>query len=70
MDALFVGHAYIDITFLADELPTGDEKTIASDYAVAFGDGSLSTNGLARAPPNRARPFIRAGAGRSRGAAR
>lgn len=42
MDALFVGHAYIDITFLADELPTGDEKTIASDYAVAFG-GNATT---------------------------
>lgn len=42
MDALFVGHAYIDITFLADELPTGDEKTIANDYAVAFG-GNATT---------------------------
>lgn len=42
MEALFIGHAYIDITFLADQLPTGDEKTIASDYAVAFG-GNATT---------------------------
>jgi sugar/nucleoside kinase (ribokinase family) len=42
MEALFIGHAYIDITFLADTLPTGDEKTIADDYAVAFG-GNATT---------------------------
>ncbi len=42
MEALFIGHAYIDITFLADSLPTGDDKTIADDYAVAFG-GNATT---------------------------
>jgi len=42
MEALFIGHAYIDITFIADHLPTGDEKTIADDYAVAFG-GNATT---------------------------
>jgi sugar/nucleoside kinase (ribokinase family) len=42
MEALFIGHAYIDITFLADTLPSGDEKTIADDYAVAFG-GNATT---------------------------
>ncbi|MEM8665635.1 MAG: sugar kinase, partial [Pseudomonadota bacterium] len=42
MQALFIGHAYIDIPFLADQLPTGDEKTIANDYAVAFG-GNATT---------------------------
>ncbi|MEM8552298.1 MAG: sugar kinase [Pseudomonadota bacterium] len=42
MEALFIGHAYIDITFIAEQLPTGDEKTIASDYAVAFG-GNATT---------------------------
>lgn len=42
MEALFIGHAYIDITFLADHMPTGDEKTIADDYAVAFG-GNATT---------------------------
>ena len=42
MEALFIGHAYIDITFIADAMPTGDEKTIADDYAVAFG-GNATT---------------------------
>ena len=42
MEALFIGHAYIDITFLADALPSGDDKTIADDYAVAFG-GNATT---------------------------
>ncbi|MBJ3778696.1 PfkB family carbohydrate kinase [Acuticoccus mangrovi] len=42
MEALFIGHAYIDITFLAESLPTGDDKTIADDYAVAFG-GNATT---------------------------
>jgi sulfofructose kinase len=37
MHALFIGQAYIDITFLADLLPTDDEKTVARDYAVSFG---------------------------------
>ena len=36
MQALFIGQSYIDITFLADELPTGDEKSVARDYAVSF----------------------------------
>jgi sugar/nucleoside kinase (ribokinase family) len=42
MDALFIGHAYIDVTFLADTLPQGDEKAVATDYAVAFG-GNATT---------------------------
>lgn len=42
MEALFIGHAYIDIMFLTDHVPTGDEKTIADDYAVAFG-GNATT---------------------------
>ena len=29
MKALFIGQSYIDVTFLADELPTGDEKSVA-----------------------------------------
>ena len=48
MQALFIGQAYIDITFLTDELPTGDEKTIARDYAVSFG-GNAVTAGFAAA---------------------
>ena len=46
MQALFIGQAYIDITFLTDALPTGDEKTIARDYAVSFG-GNAETAGFA-----------------------
>jgi sugar/nucleoside kinase (ribokinase family) len=42
MKALFIGQSYIDITFLADELPTGDEKTVARDYAVAFGGNAVT----------------------------
>jgi sugar/nucleoside kinase (ribokinase family) len=42
MQALFVGQAYIDITFLADSLPTGDEKTVARDYAVSFGGNAVT----------------------------
>jgi sugar/nucleoside kinase (ribokinase family) len=42
MQALFIGQAYIDITFLADALPTGDEKTVARDYAVSFGGNAVT----------------------------
>ncbi|MBD8894095.1 sugar kinase [Roseibium litorale] len=42
MQALFVGQAYIDVTFLTDHLPTGDEKTIARDYAVSFGGNAVT----------------------------
>jgi sugar/nucleoside kinase (ribokinase family) len=42
MQALFIGQAYIDITFLADTLPTGDEKTVARDYAVSFGGNAVT----------------------------
>ncbi|MDQ0468388.1 sugar kinase [Labrys wisconsinensis] len=42
MEALFIGHAYIDVTFVADSLPQGDEKSVAKDYAVAFG-GNATT---------------------------
>lgn len=42
MEALFIGHAYIDVTFLADELPKGDEKSVARDYAVAFGGNAVT----------------------------
>ncbi len=46
MDALFVGHAYIDVTMLADAMPAGDEKAVARDYAVSFG-GNAVTAGFA-----------------------
>jgi sugar/nucleoside kinase (ribokinase family) len=42
MQALFIGHAYIDITFLADMLPTGDDKAVARDYAVSFGGNAVT----------------------------
>jgi len=42
VQALFIGQTYIDITFLTDEIPTGDEKTVARDYAVAFGGNAVT----------------------------
>lgn len=42
MQALFIGQTYIDITFLADRIPSGDEKTVARDYAVAFGGNAVT----------------------------
>ena len=33
MHALFIGQTYIDVTFLTDRLPVGDEKHVASAYA-------------------------------------
>jgi sugar/nucleoside kinase (ribokinase family) len=42
MQALFIGQTYIDVTFLADEIPTGDEKSVARDYAVSFGGNAVT----------------------------
>lgn len=42
MQALFIGQSYIDVTFLADEIPTGDEKSVALDYAVSFGGNAVT----------------------------
>src|ERR671917_257148 len=42
MEALFVGQTYIDVTFLADEIPTGDEKSVARDYAISFGGNAVT----------------------------
>ncbi|CTQ54119.1 ribokinase [Roseibium album] len=42
MQALFIGQAYIDVTFVTDHLPTGDEKTIAEDYAISFGGNAVT----------------------------
>jgi sugar/nucleoside kinase (ribokinase family) len=42
MQALFVGQTYIDVTFLADEIPTGDEKAVARDYAISFGGNAVT----------------------------
>ncbi len=46
MEALFIGHAYIDVSMIADSLPQGDEKTVAKDYAVSFG-GNAATAAFA-----------------------
>src|SRR4051812_3168384 len=42
MQALFIGQAYIDVTFLADEIPTGDEKAVAEEYSVSFGGNAVT----------------------------
>jgi sugar/nucleoside kinase (ribokinase family) len=42
VEALFVGQTYIDVTFLTDHLPTGDEKHVASAYAVSFGGNAVT----------------------------
>lgn len=42
MEALFIGQAYIDVTFVADELPSGDEKKVAREYAVSFGGNAVT----------------------------
>ena len=42
MRALFIGQSYIDVTFLADAIPTGDEKTVARRYAVSFGGNAVT----------------------------
>jgi sugar/nucleoside kinase (ribokinase family) len=42
VQALFIGQAYIDVTFLTDRLPTGDEKHVASSYAVSFGGNAVT----------------------------
>jgi len=42
MDALFIGQSYIDVTFLIDTIPSGDDKAVARDYAVSFGGNAVS----------------------------
>ncbi len=42
MKALFIGQAYIDVTFLTDEIPTGDEKAVAQDYSISFGGNAVT----------------------------
>ena len=42
MDALFIGHAYIDVSFVADKVPEGDEKAVAKDYAISFGGNAVT----------------------------
>jgi len=42
MQALFIGQTYIDVTLIADEIPKGDEKAVAKDYAVSFGGNAVT----------------------------
>jgi sugar/nucleoside kinase (ribokinase family) len=42
MQALFIGQTYIDVTFLTDRIPTGDEKSVASAYAISFGGNAVT----------------------------
>ncbi len=42
MQALFIGQSYIDVTMLADAMPTGDDKAVARDYAVSFGGNAVT----------------------------
>jgi sulfofructose kinase len=42
MEALFIGHAYIDVTMVTDVMPRGDEKSVARDYAVSFGGNAVT----------------------------
>ncbi len=42
MKALFIGQTYIDVTFLTNRMPTGDEKHVASAYAISFGGNAVT----------------------------
>src|SRR6202165_5226616 len=42
MQTLFIGQPYIDVTFLTDRMPTGDEKHVASAYAISFGGNAVT----------------------------
>ena len=42
MQALFIGQTYIDVTLVADRIPTGDDKDVARDYAVSFGGNAVT----------------------------
>ena len=42
MQALFIGQTYIDVTFLADQIPADDEKAVAKEYAISFGGNAVT----------------------------
>ena len=42
MRALFIGQTYIDVTFITDRMPTGDEKFVAKTYAISFGGNAVT----------------------------
>ena len=42
MNSLFIGQTYIDVTMLAPDMPGGDDKAVADDYAVSFGGNAVT----------------------------
>jgi sugar/nucleoside kinase (ribokinase family) len=42
MQALFIGHTYIDVTIVTDHVPVHDEKDVATEYAVSFGGNAVT----------------------------
>jgi sugar/nucleoside kinase (ribokinase family) len=42
MQVLFIGQTYIDVTFITERMPTGDDKDVASAYAVSFGGNAVT----------------------------
>ena len=42
MQALFIGQTYIDVTFLADQIPAEDEKAVDKEYAIKFGGNAVT----------------------------
>jgi sugar/nucleoside kinase (ribokinase family) len=42
MQVLFIGHTYIDVTIVTDHVPVGDEKDVATEYAVSFGGNAVT----------------------------
>lgn len=41
MHTLFIGHSYIDVTFVTDTFPTGDDKALGRDYAFGIGGNAM-----------------------------
>jgi len=42
MEALFIGQTYMDATMIAPEMPAGDDKAVALDYAFSFGGNAVT----------------------------
>src|SRR5690606_10365633 len=41
MKSLFIGHIYLDITFITDTIPTGDNKVVADSYSYGIGGNAV-----------------------------
>jgi sugar/nucleoside kinase (ribokinase family) len=42
MQTFFIGQSYIDVTFVTDHMPEGDDKYVAHDYAISFGGNAVT----------------------------